>query len=379
MSFADSPSTRLATRLSFLVAGFGLASWGPLVPFAKARLAVDEGTLGLLLICLGIGSVVAMLATGILHTRLGSRPIILASGSGLVLTLPLLAIAPTPVTLGASLLLFGASLGSLDVAMNIHAVEVERAAARPLMSGFHALFSIGGFVGSAAMTLLLSLRISPLYGALMASVLMAMAVSIAWPRLLRTKRADGETRFVLPRGIVLVLAGLASVTFLTEGAILNWSAILITSTELVPVEQGGLGYMLFAIAMTVGRLTGDALTARIGDRYSLLWGGCVAVSGFVLLLTSPVAAVALAGFILIGLGAANIVPVLFRRAGSQTVMPASLAIAAMTSTGYAGVLVGPAAIGFVAKGFGLSTAFWMLAALLCLVPLLSGILVPRRQ
>jgi len=379
MSFADSPSTRLATRLSFLVAGFGLASWGPLVPFAKARLAVDEGTLGLLLICLGIGSIVAMQATGVLHARMGSRPIILAAGFGLVVTLPLLAIAPTPVTLGASLLLFGGALGSLDVAMNIHAVEVERAASRPLMSGFHALFSIGGFVGSAAMTLLLSLKVAALYGALMASVIMTMAISMAWPRLLRTKRADSEARFVLPRGIVLVLAGLAAATFLTEGAVLNWSAILITNAKLVPVEQGGLGYMLFAIAMTVGRLTGDTLTARIGDRFSLLWGGCVAVLGFVLLLTSPVAAVALAGFILIGLGAANIVPVLFRRAGSQTVMVPSLAIAAMTTTGYAGVLMGPAAIGFIAKDLGLSTAFWMLAALLCLVPLLSGIVAPRRQ
>lgn len=147
MSFANSASTRLATRLSFLVSGFGLACWGPLVPFAKERLAVDEGVLGLLLICLGIGSILAMMATSALIARFGSRPIIVAGGFGLVLTLPWLAIAPTPVTLGASLLLFGALLGSLEVAMNSHAIEVERAASRPLMSGFHALFSIGGFVG----------------------------------------------------------------------------------------------------------------------------------------------------------------------------------------------------------------------------------------
>lgn len=116
MSFANCASTRLATRLSFLVSGFGLACWGPLVPFAKERLAVDEGVLGLLLICLGIGSILAMMATAALIARFGSRPIIVAGGFGLVLTLPWLAIAPTPVTLGASLLLFGASLGSLEVA-----------------------------------------------------------------------------------------------------------------------------------------------------------------------------------------------------------------------------------------------------------------------
>jgi predicted MFS family arabinose efflux permease len=379
MSPADSASTRLATRLSFLVAGFGLACWAPLVPFAKERLAVDEGVLGLLILCLGIGSVPAMLAAGVLSARFGSRPIIVAGGFGLVLTLPLLAIAPTPVTLGASLLLFGGSLGSLDVAMNIHAVEVERGASRPLMSGFHALFSIGGFIGSAMMTSLLSLKVSALHGVLMGSALMALAIATVWPRLLRTKAADGEPHFALPRGIVLVLAGLTAATFLAEGALLDWSALLITDARLVGVEQGGLGYMLFAIAMTVGRLAGDTLTARVGDRSTLLWGGCIAVAGFALLLTSPIAAVALAGFILIGLGAANIVPVLFRRAGSQTVMPAGLAVAAITTSGYAGVLMGPASIGFVAKAVGLNVAFWMLAALLGLVPLLSGVVAPHRS
>jgi MFS family permease len=183
----------------------------------------------------------------------------------------------------------------------------------------------------------------------------------------------------LPHGIVLVLAGLTTVTFLAEGALLDWSALLITDAGLVGVAQSGVGYMLFAIAMTIGRLTGDTVIARIGDRSTLLWGGCMAVAGFVLLLTSSIAAVALTGFILIGLGAANIVPVLYRRAGSQTVMPPGLAIAAITITGYAGILVGPVSIGFVAKATGLNVAFWLLAALLCLVPLLSGIVAPHRN
>ena len=130
MTAADRPATRLATRLSFLVAGFGIACWAPLVPFAKARLAVDDAILGLLLLSLGIGSVAAMLATGILSARYGSKPIIIAGGLGLALVLPLLAIAGSPVTLALALLAFGAALGSIDVAMNIHAVEVERAAAR---------------------------------------------------------------------------------------------------------------------------------------------------------------------------------------------------------------------------------------------------------
>ncbi|MGA2045373.1 MAG: MFS transporter, partial [Roseiarcus sp.] len=120
MSSADRPETRLATRLAFLVAGFGLACWAPLVPFAKARLQIDEGMLGLLLLCLGVGSIAAMLLTGVLGTRYGSRPIILAGGFGLVVCMPLLAVAASPVSLGLTLVAYGAALGSLDVAMNTH-------------------------------------------------------------------------------------------------------------------------------------------------------------------------------------------------------------------------------------------------------------------
>ncbi len=333
----------------------------------------------MLLLCLGIGSVLAMAVTGALSSRFGTRPVILFTGFALAATLPFLAIAPTVPTLGLALLLFGAALGALDVAMNIHAVDVERDAGRPLMSGFHALFSIGGFAGAAMVTLFLTLGVGPFTSGLIGAGLMVAALIAAAPRLLRTKAAEGEPHFALPRGIVLLLAGLAAITFLAEGALLDWSALLITGAGLVDKEHGGLGYMLFAIAMTVGRLSGDALTARVGDGAALFWGGVVAVLGFVVLLTAPVAWLALAGFILIGLGAANIVPVLFRQAGSQSVMPPNLAIAAITTAGYTGILLGPAAIGFIAKYAGLPMSFWMMAALLCLVPLCAGLVVPRRK
>lgn len=372
MVSANRPATRLATRLAFLVAGFGIACWAPLVPFAKQRLGVDDATLGLLLLCIGIGSVVAMLATGPLSARYGSRPVIIAGGLGLAVLLPFLVLAPTPATLGAALLLFGAALGSIDVAMNVHAVEVERAADRPLMSGFHALYSVGGFAGSGLMTLMLAAGIGAFAGTLIAAALMLGAMALTAPRLLRAGRVEEGPVFALPKGIVLLLAGLAAVTFLTEGAVLDWSALLVTDKGLATQDKAGLGYILFAVAMTIGRLLGDRLTAWLGDRATLICGGLVAVLGFVVLLTAPIAALALAGFLLIGFGAANIVPVFFRRAGSQTAMPAALAVGAITTTGYAGILIGPAAIGAVAHAIGLPGAFWILAALLALVPLTAG-------
>jgi predicted MFS family arabinose efflux permease len=368
---ADRPATRLATRLAFIAAGFAVACWAPLIPFAKARLGVNEAQLGLLLLCAGVGSLVVMPITGAVSARLGGRPMILLGGGGLCALLPVLAVASSPIVLGLALFGFGASMGTIDVAMNAHAVEVESAAARPLMSGFHAMFSLGGIAGAGFMTLLLAMGLAPLSASVCGAVLTLAAVAGAAPGLLRTRPPAADAAFVLPRGVVLLIAALAAVAFLIEGAILDWSALLIAQKRLAPATEGGLGYMLFSIAMTAGRLAGDAVTRRLGGRSVLVAGGLLAVAGFAVVLTAPVVPLALGGFLLIGLGASNLVPVLFSAAGRQKVMPPALAIAAITTLAYAGILAGPALVGFVAHAVGLAAAFWLLAALMALIPLFA--------
>ena len=145
----------LATRLSFLAAGFVMACWAPLIPFAKAKVGADEGVFGILLLCLGLGAILAMPLTGYLSARIGARPMIVWGGFGLVAILPLLVLAPSVWSLGLALALFGAALGTIDVAMNIHAAEVETHAGRPMMSGFHAMWSLGGILGAGGVTALL--------------------------------------------------------------------------------------------------------------------------------------------------------------------------------------------------------------------------------
>lgn len=366
---APRSGARLATRLAFLVSGFGLACWAPLVPLAKQRLAIGDGSLGLLLLCLGLGSVGAMQLAGPLTSKLGARPMILVGGTGQATLLPFLAFAPTVPTMAAALLLFGAFLGVIEVGMNVHAVEVEKQAGKPMMSGFHGLFSVGGFVGSALLTTILSIKISPIAGVVAASVLMLATLAVAAPRLIPTPRSEQAPLIVIPRGIVVLLAVLAAITFLTEGAMLDWGALLLSGKGLLPVAQAGLGYSVFAVAMTAGRLTGDAVVARLGDRRTMLWGGLLSLVGYVVMLLASGAPMALFGFLLIGAGAANVVPILFRQAGTQTTMPAGSAIAAVTTVGYAGILAGPAGIGVIAQIIGLPAAFWLLTALLCLVPL----------
>lgn len=375
--FANPP--RVATRLAFLVAGFSIACWAPMVPFAKERLNVDEAILGVLLLCLGLGSVAAMLAAGPITSRSGTKPIVVIGGLGVAVLLPVLAIANTPLILGVALAIFGAFLGALEVAMNIHAVEVEKQAEVPLMSGFHAHFSIGGFFGASIMTLAMTLGASLLGSALIGSALMIVATVLAASRMLETRAQNEVPLFVIPHGFVVMLASLTVIMFLVEGAILDWGALLLTLEGRVPPEQGGLGYMMFAIAMTVGRLSGDRMTAKFGDFRVLFIGGLVAVGGIVVVLASPSNLAAMAGFILIGLGSSNVAPVFFRLAGSQKEMPANLAITAVTSMGYAGILLGPAVVGFIANHIGLTNAFWFLATLLFVIPMFAKAVTATRS
>lgn len=370
MTSADTPATRLSTRLSFFAAGFAMACWAPLVPFAKRNVGAGEGELGLLLLCLGIGSLIAMPVTGVVSARIGARPMMIAGGLVMVATLPLLPLVDSMPLLAMALLAFGAGLGTLDVSMNIHAVEVEKGASEPLMSGFHGMFSVGGFAGAGGVTLLLKAGLSPVQAALSGAVIALACLLAAFPKLL-SARGGEPPALVLPRGIVLVIAVLTAITFLTEGAILDWGALLLIGRGLTDAAGGGIGYMVFAIAMTIGRFTGDRVVAALGPFRVLLFGGLATMAGFLPVLLFDWLPLALAGFVLIGLGAANLVPVLFSIAGRQSVMPAGLAIAAVTTTGYAGILAGPAAIGALSHATSLPTAFWVLAALLAAVPLLA--------
>jgi predicted MFS family arabinose efflux permease len=280
-----------------------------------------------------------------------------------------LSIVSSPIALGVALFAFGASLGSLDVAMNLHAVDVERVAEKPLMSGFHALFSVGAFLGSGIVTALLSRGIALGSSTIFSSIVLVSLIVLALPRMLSNRERTKQPLFAIPRGVVLVIAIFAANSFLVEGALLNWSALLLVGEHLVSAAHGGLGYMFFSIAMTFSRLVGDGIVARFGNRLVLTLGGVIAFLGLCGLLLAPIPWIGLASFIFVGLGAANIVPILFRLAGTQHKMPKGLAVAALTTAGYAGMLTGPAAIGFLSKGIGLHNAFWFLAALLACVPI----------
>lgn len=360
---------RHATRAAFFLPGLATAAWAPLVPFAKHRTGLDEGSLGLVLLCLGAGSLLAMPIAGMLAARHGCRAVMIATLVMVIATLPLLAVAPSPLTLGLVLFVFGAGVGACDCVMNMQAIMVERDSGRPMMSGFHAFYSIGGAVGAGAMTALLAVHLPPWLVCLLASAVMAALLALSLPHWRTDKAPSDAPMFAVPHGVVLAIGVLCFVAFLAEGSVLDWSAVFLHEVQQVDPSRAGLGYLAFAIAMTVTRLVGDGVVARLGRHRSILIGSLVAASGFALATFAAWMPLALCGYALVGLGCANIVPALFSMAGNQKVMPESLAIPAITTLGYAGVLAGPALIGFVAQASSLVFAFSAVAVTLVLVGL----------
>lgn len=353
---------RLSTRLLFLIVGIANATWAPLVPLVKDRAGLDEAGLGLLLLTFGIGSLVAMPSAGAAAARLGYRPVLLAGTLALGLALPVLALASGLVPLTLALLLFGAGMGAVDCVMNLQAVAVERAGGRPMMSGFHGLYSLGCILGALIASALLAAG----FGAGGSVLLLVGGFAAAWPGILRAERGGGShgPAFALPRGPVLVLGLLCGVVFLTEGSALDWSAVFLIQQRGLDPAWAALGYAAFSVTMTAGRLGGDAIVARLGRGRVVVLGGLLAAAGLALSVVVPAWEAALAGYALVGAGCANIVPVLFTAAGRQTAMPARVAVPAVTTLGYAGVLAGPALIGFVAQALGLPGALLLVAALL---------------
>ena len=358
---------QMSTRIAFFIAGFGIAAWAPLVPYAKARAGLDEGTLGLLLLSLGVGSILAMPLAGVLATRFGCRRVLSGGTLLICLALSLLAMVSMVPVLIAALFLFGAGLGTVDSTTNLQAVIVERASGKTMMSGFHGMFSLGGIVGAGGVSALLGLGISPQGAMAVVIVMLLAALFKAAPHLLTYGSESTGPAFAVPHGIVLFIGGMCFIVFLAEGAALDWSAVFLAQERGIDTAYAGLGYAAFALTMTIGRLTGDRIVRRLGATRVIVFGGLTAAAGLFLATFAPSWEAALVGYALLGVGCSNIVPVLYTAVGKQTVMPESIAVPAITTLGYAGILAGPAVIGFVAHASSLSFAFGLMAVLLVAV------------
>mgnify|MGYP000909250802 FL=1 len=352
-----------AARAFFFIGGFGTATWAPLVPLLRERLMVGDDVLGMLLLCIGVGSLLTMPLSGALAMRLGCRRVVMTA-SILFAAILLLVSCVDALSLAVPIvLIFGAVMGCIDVVVNIVAVLVEKGIGRRIMSGMHAFWSLGGFAGAGLYGVWVGLLgLTPFQSTAIAAGLILL-LTVVFGRHLIPYGGGGGALLALPRGIIVFVGMTAFIAFLSEGAVMDWGGVYLTTVRGMDLALAGTGYSVFSAAMLTMRFLGDRVVQRIGALSVAVGGALLAFGGILLVMFAPVDALLYVGFFAIGIGSANIVPVFFSLMGRQNVMPVSAAVSAVSTMGYLGILAGPAAIGFVSSLTTLQTAFAMLAAL----------------
>ena len=352
-----------AARAFFFIGGFGTATWAPLVPLLRERLMVGDDVLGMLLLCIGVGSLLTMPLSGALAMRLGCRRVVMTAAILFAAILLLVSCVDALSLAVPIVLIFGAVMGCIDVVVNIVAVLVEKGIGRRIMSGMHAFWSLGGFVGAGLYGVWVGLLgLTPFQSTAIAAGLILLLTAV-FGRHLIPYGGGGGALLALPRGIIVFVGMTAFIAFLSEGAVMDWGGVYLTTVRGMDLALAGTGYSVFSAAMLTMRFLGDRVVQRIGALPVAVGGALLAFGGILLVMFAPVDALLYVGFFAIGIGSANIVPVFFSLMGRQNVMPVSAAVSAVSTMGYLGILAGPAAIGFVSSLTTLQTAFAMLAAL----------------
>ena len=360
-------NTLPASRYAFFLAGCGMGAWAPLVPFAKERAQIGEAELGLLLLGLGTGAMCMMPFVARLANRVGCRSTVYLASAFTAVGLVGLATATSYWVLLAFLLLFGAAIATADVNMNLQGSLVERHHGKQMMSGFHGLFSVGNIFSAGTISLLLWLGLNPIQSIVILALGLGMALLYFGRYMLPFAELEGPPAKTKPTNLVLLLGALCFIAFLVEGSMLDWSAVYLTSNRDMEPSIAGIGYAAFSVTMAVGRLLGDWIVSKLGSRAVLLVGSVLAMGGMALAVGIDHWIVSVLGFVLVGLGISNLVPIFCSKAGHQTAMPVAQALAIINAIGYLGILMGPAAIGFIAHATSLSLSLLLTSASLILV------------
>lgn len=365
---------RVATLGVFLANGFGIGAWAVEVPRIKESLSLSDTSLGIALFAFALGAIVAMPLAGQLAPRFGSGRATALLGAAFIVTLPLPAFAPNLATLCIVLLALGAANGALDVSMNGHASTIETEWKSPIMSSFHAAWSAGGLLGAATGAMLQKGGVGVIGGLALPDVFIAIlmvAAAVLALRDLGPRAAASSNGFALPNARVMKLALLAFLCMLVEGAVADWSAVYLRATLSEAASVAAVGYSAFAFSMAACRIVGDVSVRRFGSSKVVGFGGLLAAAGLALVLSLPTVLTACVGFAMVGVGLANIVPVIFSAAGRSTVTPA-VGVSMAATAGYAGFLVGPPLIGLGAGLLGLRVALYVLVVATMIVCLTGG-------
>jgi MFS family permease len=350
----------------FLVHGLVVSTWVSRIAAVKSALGLGDGALGFALLGSAIGSLTAIPMSGWAVSKYGSRAAVQWTAAGFAFSLLLLAFAPTLPTLFAALVAYGAMAGANDVTINAQAVGVEKRLGRPMMSRFHAMFSLGGMIGAAAGALLATYGVPPALHLTAVAALVAGLITVTRPLLVETReRAEKPAGSALgrPPAALVALSAIGFCIFLSEGAIADWTAVYIREVLNAPEGLAAAGYAAFSAAMTLFRLAGDAITVRLGRAWTVRGGALVAACGLTAVVAADSPYTALAGFAAAGAGFSSIIPIVFAAGGRIPSVGEAAGVAAVSGVGYLGFLVGPPTIGFISELTSLRVGLCVLVGL----------------
>jgi len=361
-----------SAKAFYFLGGFGFTSWASLIPFLRQQLQIQDDHLGFLLLAVGLGALIMMMLAGSIAGRLGCRRSLTIAGLAIAVVLNVLCYVPAYAAALVMAVLLGSSLGLLDVVVNINGIFIERKVHKRLMSGLQAMWSLGNFAGAAFFASMLHLGFYWKIVMIAGAVFIGLCVCFFAPHLHEERQASGKgASLVLPKGKIVLIGLVCTIAFLVEGSINDWSGVFMTTEKGIDISQSGLGLTLFTASAFLARLPGDSLTMHFGPRRLLALSLPAAFAGFLGILLISGGPLLFASYILIGVGCANTVPIFYSSLGTQKDMPVADAVAAVSTIGYAGILLAPPVLGFIGRAFSLTASFTLVTALLVIMSIMA--------
>ncbi|MDE3234996.1 MAG: MFS transporter [Bacteroidota bacterium] len=365
---------RWALFVFFFISGLRFASWASRIPDIQAHLHLSDAGLGSVLFALPIGSMAGLPVSGYCVTRFGSRKTLLIAALIFPVTMIGIGLSDTVATLFTLLFFFGLSSNLLNISMNTQAVAVEALYKRSIMASFHGTWSLGGFTGAAFSTWMMSMHVNPLHHFIIISSISLISMLLVYSNTIKQdvgKKSSGKI-FSKPDRFLLLLGIIAFSSMVCEGTMADWSGVYFRKILHAPAGLVTLGYVAYMSMMTTGRFLGDRFVSRMGVSKVIKWSGLVIATGLLIAVTMPYIATAVIGFLFVGMGVSSVVPLSYAMAGRSKKMTPGVAIAAVSSVGFLGFLIGPPMIGFIAQAADLRWAFVLIAILGLGTTIVSG-------
>jgi MFS family permease len=354
-----------ATKALFFACGFGFSSWASRIPEIKEKLQLNDAEFGTVLFAMPIGSLTALPIAGYAINKFGSKNMTFIACLFYLFNLPFLGAANSGFLLAISLFIFGFGGDMLNIAMNVQAVGVEKAQKRSFMNVFHAIFSIGFMIGVAAGGFIINLKISPFIHFSSVGLLIILIAVFGNKFLIKQdeKLAEAQPLFAWPDKSLIILGVICFCGMLSEGAMVDWSVIYYKKILGNTPGLTTAGFQAFSISMVLGRLMGDKILTKIGLPKLLLINSLLLILGIVIALSSVHYLAVIIGFGVTGFGLSTMVPLIYSEAGHSKIMSSGVALAAITTIGMAGFLLGPVLIGYISEYSSLRIALSLLVIL----------------